>query len=177
MNRHSFIYRTLGLFVRDVTGGVSPLRNNTDPLPQDHVELSPLKIEYDDIDSEGIRLTLRLVSALRDYVESRGMKFLLVEGIYRPIIDDHMRSTVTKKYGEVFDFDKVSEILKAHCDSNQIELLSLPELAKIRNITASDIMHAEDNLHLDARGIRFFAEAVVEKLNALGWINERTTGL
>jgi lysophospholipase L1-like esterase len=118
-----------------------------------------------------------LVSALRDYVESRGMKFLLVEGIYRPIIDDHMRSTVTKKYGEVFDFDKVSEILKAHCDSNQIELLSLPELAKIRNITASDIMHAEDNLHLDARGIRFFAEAVVEKLNALGWINERTTGL
>ena len=31
-------------------------------------------------------------------------------------------------------------------------------------------MHPEDVMHLDARGIRFQADAVAEKLRALGWV-------
>ncbi len=166
MTQRSFIYRRLRLYIKDATGYVSPLR--------DHLELLPLKTKYDERDKEGIRLTLRLISALRKYVESQGMKFLLVEGVYRPILDEHMQAKVIEKYGALFDFEKVSEMIKEHCESNQIELLSLPTLAKTNHISASDIMHVEDNLHLDERGIHFYAEAVAKKLHALGWVSENT---
>jgi lysophospholipase L1-like esterase len=37
-------------------------------------------------------------------------------------------------------------------------------------------MHPEDAVHMNAEGIRLFAEAVVERIRKLGWV-DRTYGV
>jgi lysophospholipase L1-like esterase len=164
----SFIYRKMRGLTMSAIGYAHPLEG--------HFELRPFKRLYDDEDSRRMKITLKVVSMLKDYVEENGMKFLLVEGIYRAAIDPEMQKTLVGKYGDVFDFDRVTRSLDDYALSKDIEFVSLPRLAKEQGLRASDLMHSEDNMHLDRRGIVFFSDAVVQKLNTLGWLTPISRG-
>jgi hypothetical protein len=137
-----------------------------------HFELRPYKKIYNEEDHRRMDLTLRIISMLDDFVRSNGMRFILVEGIYRPVLDRGMRDRLIAEYGDIFDFDRVTRALEDHSRAHGIEFLSLPRTARDQGIEASDLMHNEDNMHLDRRGIRFFAGSVVDRLHELGWVGE-----
>jgi lysophospholipase L1-like esterase len=163
----SFLYRRSRGLLMGLIGYHHPLET--------HVELRPYKRDYDDEDTRRMDITLRLIGELQRSAEDRGMRFLLVEGIYRPTLDMGMRQRIVEEYGDLFDFEKVTEALKTYAVQHGIEFLSLPEIARDRGIGAAEVMHPEDNLHLDKRGIRLFAVSVTDRLRALGWLEEPLT--
>ena len=160
LDKGSFVYRTAR---RRLT------RPRYPPLER-HLDLRPFKKAYDDEDRRRQEITLRLITMLDAEVKRRGMKFLMVEGLYRPVVDEQARREVESVYGAQFDFDKVSAILERHCRTHGIECLSLPRLVAARGVRAADLMHRDETIHLDRRGIELYATAVAEKLRALRWI-------
>jgi len=107
---------------------------------------------------------------LHDYLEARGIKFLFVEGLYKPVLDATLQREIVRTYGDVFDFGKVSQILERHARENGIAFISLPQLITARRLDVRQFMHPEDTMHLNQVGILLYARAVADKLNSLGWI-------
>jgi len=168
---YSFIYRKLALARRKITLWLYPESKEIMPL-EEMFELSPFKRIYGPEEEEGMEITLRLISRLDSFCRERGIKFLLVEGVYKPALDSSMKKTIIGRYGDRFDFNKVSEILERHCAERGIAFLSLPERIMARKMDVREIMHREENIHLDRRGIQVFSDEVIGKLHELGWVAE-----
>lgn len=156
----SLVFRTAR---RQVTGPHHP------PL-EGHLDLRPFKQVYDDEDRRRETITLRLISLLDAEVKRRGMKFLMVEGLFRPVVDAQARQDAERVYGARFDFDRVSARLERHCRERGIECLSLPRMIAAQGVRAADVMRDDETIHLDRRGIAFYGRAVAEKLRALRWV-------
>ena len=137
-----------------------------------HLELRPFKRTYDAEDQRRLELLQRLIAAIVNYSRARGIKFLLVEGIERPVLDQDQRTRIIEIYGDIFDFDRVTVALEEHSAAMGYELLSLPRLVRERGIDVRTLMHPHDSMHLNAAGAELFSAAVVERIRALGWINE-----
>ena len=160
----SFLYRKSRGLLKGLISYRYPLKT--------HFELRPYLKTYDDEDRRRMDICLRLIRDLKMSVEERGMRFLLVEGIYRPVLDEEMRDRLVKVYGDIFDFSRLTRTLKAYSSEQGIEFLSLSEIASDKGIDALELMHSEDNMHLDRRGIHLFAASVAGRLRELGWLEE-----
>jgi lysophospholipase L1-like esterase len=163
---HSFTLRQLKYAV---FGMGSHLR--TDVPLEEHAELRPFRRDYDAEDGRRRELLERLISAFASYSREHGIRFLLVEGIARPVLDLHQRAEVVKIYGDVFDFDRVTRALEEHSLREGYEFLSLPRLVRERGLDVRELMHPQDTMHLNAEGARLFSAAVIERLEALGWLD------
>jgi hypothetical protein len=161
--KHSFFFRRTYRLGSQWFGDATPL--------SDHFELRPYKTSYDAVDSERMNLTLALVGELDQFARSRGIRFLVVEAIYRQAYDDEARAGILATYGDQFDFDKVTRTLAAYAEERGIPFLSLPERGRAQGVPIEDIMHPEDNLHLNGVGNRLFARWLYEELNTLGWLS------
>jgi lysophospholipase L1-like esterase len=161
---HSFVYRTL-------MRADKIWRYRTLPLVS-HFELRPFKKEYDQEDMRRLEVTLKLIDRLHNFALERGMQFLLVEGVYRPAVDMTQRRQLNKIYGNAFDFDRVTNELDAYANEQGIAFLSLPRWIEANGRDVSELMHPEDNMHLNHEGSRVFAEAVATRLRELQWIRQ-----
>lgn len=164
LNKHSFLFRNSKNFLKRMLG----YKNNTSINA--HFELRPYLKSYNEDDSKKMDITLKIISMLNNFVEENGMKFLLIEGLYRPALPGIMQDKVTEQYGEIFDFNKLSKTLEEFSKKQGIEFLSLPKIVKERKIPASGLMHKEDTMHLNRDGISVYADAVANKLRSLGWL-------
>jgi len=153
-------------------GNEEPISRHA-PL-EDHFLIRPYKLHYNEEDRRREEITLGLLAKLNQSVKDRGMKLLIVEGVYRSVHEEEDRQKLKQVYGDQFDFDRVTNTLQEYTQQNGIAFLSLPQLAQDNGIRISDLMHQEDNVHFDNRGIRFFSRAVVDKLNSLQWVQSST---
>jgi lysophospholipase L1-like esterase len=142
---------------------------------EDHFELRPFKRSYDAEDERRLELEKRLLTAFASFSKEHNTHFLLVEGLYRPALDEEMTQRVVRTYGDQFDFDKVSRLLSEHSSVEGYEFLSLPRLVRDRRIDVRELMHPEDTMHLNAKGVSYFAAAVIERIRARGWLESSTT--
>ncbi|MEX2150363.1 MAG: SGNH/GDSL hydrolase family protein [Steroidobacteraceae bacterium] len=142
----------------------------TDVPLAEHPELRPFRRAYDAEDERRKELLERLVAAFANFSREHGARFLLVEGLARPVLDKEQRARVLEIYGDVFDFGRVTRAFEAHSARAGYEFLSLPGLVRKRGLEVGDLMHPHDTMHLNAEGARVFSAAVVERLRALGWI-------
>lgn len=174
---HSFVYR-LYLDARNVLMPGIRLRRllGREVRPAPHFELALFKKEYNEREEARVALTLDIIAMLRDEATRRGMRFLLVEGIYKPMTDPTTRAGVVDIYGDIFDPEKVTGILSDFARREGIDFLSLPRTAAVRGVDTAELMHPRDNMHFNERGVRFFADAVAAKLDALGWADAPDAG-
>jgi lysophospholipase L1-like esterase len=142
----------------------------TDIALEDHPELRPFQRAYSAEDERRQDLLERLVAAFAEFSRERGIRFLLVEGLARPVLDEEQRARVLEIYGDVFDFRRVTRALAAHSAREGYEFLSLPELVREQGLDVRDLMHPHDTMHLNAEGARVFSAAVIDRLRTLGWI-------
>jgi len=159
----SFVFRRSMLFYKHL------FSKRSVPLSS-HFELRPYKTVYDVEDETGIEVTTRLIYLMNQLARSNGMKFLLVEGLYRPAVDGDIQKEIIETYGDLFDFHQVTRRLENFAQKNGIPFLSLPGAARAQNVKAAALMHPEDYIHLNRAGIRFYARAVVGKLEDLDWL-------
>jgi lysophospholipase L1-like esterase len=143
----------------------------TDVPLEEHPELRPFKRVYDEEDERRRELLERLVAAFAAFSREHGIHFLLVEGLARPVLDEHQRAEVLKIYGDVFDFGRVTRALEEHSAREGYEFLSLPGLVRERGLDVRELMHPHDTMHLNAEGVRLFSTAVIDRLQALGWLD------
>jgi lysophospholipase L1-like esterase len=162
----SFIFRKFRLAKRRLFS-----RNSYRHL-EDNFEMRLYKRTYNGADENRMEVTTRLISLLSDFTRERGMRFLVVEGLYRPVLDADQQALFIKRYGNVFDFEKVTNLLEGHCAKNKIEFLSLQKIIKAKNIKPSSLTHRSDNMHLNKLGIQLYVEAVADKLRSLGWLDD-----
>jgi len=151
-------------------GVIPQLRVNV-PL-EEHFELRPFKRVYDQEDERRMTLQKKLLAAFAAEARERNIHLLLVEGLYRPALDESMRQQVLEAYGDQFDFDRVSRALADLSASEGIEFISLPGIVRERGMDVRDLMHPEDTMHLNAAGVRLFASAVADRIRALGWLDD-----
>ncbi|HOW59447.1 MAG TPA: SGNH/GDSL hydrolase family protein [Candidatus Omnitrophota bacterium] len=133
--------------------------------------LQAYRRDYEDEDETRMEVTTKLISLLNAFTKERGMRFLVVEGIYSTTLKASEQDVATRQLGERFDFNKVSDILKDYCSKNGIEFLSLPQMVKEKKLNVSELIYKDDSMHLSREGIRFYAQAVKEKLQWLGWVS------
>jgi lysophospholipase L1-like esterase len=163
--QHSFTLRQLKYFLLGI-----PTHLRVDGPLDHHLELRTLKRSYDAEDERRMELLQRLIATIASEARSRHMRFLLVEGIYRPALDAAMRREIVEAYGDQFDFDKLTRTLESFSARTGIEFLSLPGLVRERSIDVNTLMHPEDTTHLNAEGVRLFSSAVISRLEQLGWL-------
>ena len=120
-----------------------------------------------------MEVTLKILSRLNDFVKENEMKLLIVEGVHKDAVDSNRQKHIVRRYGDAFDFEKVTRILQSFSDSNNIAFMSLPSLIRKQGLDVNDFMHPADNLHFNNDGVLFFSRSVVEKLNTLGWVREK----
>ena len=169
LKRISFIYRTLRSFARQMKDrGI--LRNEIVPL-ESHFELLPYKRDYDYSDKTKMEITKRIIGKMAAFVESQDMKFLFVEGLYKPALDPRLQACVVDRYGDLFAFDKVSSLFSEFAAEEGIPFLSLPRKVQEKELGVSTLMHPSDQMHLNSEGIRLYAESIAEKLAELGWLD------
>ncbi len=167
---YSFVYRTLKRELSKIKYRIKDtIQGSQFPL-EFHFELRPYKRVYNSDDHRRMEITTRIISLLNDYVKENKMKLLVVEGVHIPAIDINKQHRLIQKYGDKFDFDKVSGILEEHTGENEIAFLSLPALIKDQNINVNEFTHHYDDMHLNREGILFYSRAVVDKLRSLRWI-------
>jgi lysophospholipase L1-like esterase len=138
------------------------------PLDE-HFELRPYKRTYDVEDEHRTELLKKLILAMKNYTRERDIEFLLVEGVYKPALDTPLRQRVLDAYGDQFDFEKVTGLLHDYSKETEIEFLSLQSLVSSHDIDINEIMHSEDTMHLDKRGVELFASVIAERIQELGW--------
>jgi lysophospholipase L1-like esterase len=144
---------------------------------QEHLELRPFKRVYDAEDLRRRELLERLLAAFADFSRQHGIRFLLVEGLARPVLDEEQRAQVLTAYGDNFDFDRVTRRLEEHSAREGYEFLSLPRLLRERGLDVRDHMHRFDTVHLNAEGAKLFSNAVIDRLRALDWLDETPQSL
>ena len=93
-------------------------------------------------------LTLKIISMFNIYVKENGMKFLLIEGLYRPALPGKMQEKAIEEYGDIFDFNKVTRILENFSLEHGIDFLSLPKIVRAQSLPVSSLMHKEDSMHI-----------------------------
>lgn len=150
--------------------GIVPYLRVDVPL-ESHFELRPFKRNYDAEDQRRMDLQRRLLAAFAAEARARDIQLLLVEGLYRPALDQAMRQQVLDAYGDQFDFDKVSRMLADMSDGNGIEFISLQRMVRDRKMDVRGLMHPEDTMHLNAMGVKFFASAIAERITAKHWLD------
>lgn len=138
---------------------------------EDHIELRPFKRVYNAEDERRMTLLKKLISAMQAFTHERGIEFMLVEGVYRPALDDSLRQEVLDAYGDQFDFERISSTLSDYSRESGIEFLSLQRLVQSREIDIQEILHPEDTMHLNKRGVDLFASAVADRIRDLGWMD------
>ena len=138
---------------------------------EEHFEVRPYKRAYNAEDERRMTLLKKLISAMRAFTRERDIEFLFVEGVYRPALDGSLRQEVLDAYGDQFDFDRVTSTLSNYSLESGIEFLSLQRLVQSREIDIQEILHPEDTMHLNKRGVEFFASAIRDKIRDLGWMN------
>jgi len=147
-----------------------------EPL-ETHFELRPFKRDYDAEDEYRLELLERLIASFAAHARAHHENLLLVEGLYRPALDDAMRREVVDIYGDRFDFDRLTRALDEHSTREGYEFLSLPRLVREHGLDVRQLMHREDTMHLNAEGVRLFSTAVIERIRALGWLAEQPAAL
>ncbi len=139
---------------------------------ESHFELRPYKRHFDAEDRRRTEISLKLVAALDKVVKNQGMKFLVVEGLYRPAQDESCRQRLTGIYGDIFEFDRVTQSLLDFTQEHGIAFLSLPRLLQGSDLQVSALMFKRDNMHFNREGIQFYCRAVADKLRSLQWLDE-----
>ena len=168
--KHSLVYRTFGLAVSKLgslwSGGGTGL-----PL-EEHFELTPYRVVYDEREATRWRVTRRLVAEMRAVASSGGAQFLVVEDLHLPEIDADAASRLTAPYGggDGFDFDKVTRLFEGFADDTGMAFVSLAREAQRGESAAADLMPPGDTIHLSAEGIRLWASAVARELESRGWL-------
>jgi lysophospholipase L1-like esterase len=151
-----------------ISGAQTHLR--TQVLLDDHFELRPFKRRYNAEDDYRMSLLRSLISAMHDFTREKDIKFLMVEGVYKPALDPTLRQQVLDAYGDQFDFDKVSALLKEYSNEAGIEFLSLQRLVHSQDIDINEILHPEDTMHLNLKGVELYASAIADRIRSLGWL-------
>ena len=117
-----------------------------------------------------MEITKRIIGEMAAYVESQDMRFLFIEGLYKPALDPRLQAQVVDRYGDIFAFAKVSSLFSEFAKEVGIPFLSLPKQVQEKGLDVSTLMHPSDQMHLNSEGIRFYAESIAEKLAELGWL-------
>jgi len=169
LSKYSFLFRNSKSLLGNMSGHKISIEK--------HFELRPYLKSYNENDTKRMHITLKNISMLNNFVKENGMKFLLIEGLYRPALPGKMQDKVTEQYGEIFDFNKVSKILENFSAKQGIAFLSLPKIVKEQKVPAPGLMYKEDTMHLNRDGISLYAVSVVNKLHSLGWQAEVKKGL
>ncbi len=138
------------------------------PLDE-HFELRPFKRAYDAEDERRMSLLKKLISAMHNFARERDIDFLLVEGVYKPALDTPLRQQVLRAYGDQFDFEKVTGLLHDYSEEAGIEFLSLQNLVRSGDVDIDEILHSEDTMHLNSKGVELFAAVIAERIQELGW--------
>ena len=168
--RYSLVYRTFGLAVSKFgslrSGGGAGL-----PL-EEHFELTPYKIAYDEREAARWRVTRRLVAEMRAVASAGGAEFLVVENLHLPEIDAGAASKLTAPYGGEagFDFDKVTRLFEGFADDTGVAFVSLAREARRDGRAAADLMPPGETIHLSVEGVRLWASAVAGQLESRGWL-------
>ncbi|MCA9402816.1 MAG: SGNH/GDSL hydrolase family protein [Candidatus Omnitrophica bacterium] len=160
---HSYSLRRLGLIRHPDLKAFYPL--------EEHFELRPFKMNYNSEDVRALSLTDKILSRLVKTLTAAGAKVLIVEMPYRPVLTEEGRERLRKVYGDQFAFDKWSAALARIAEENGVPILSLPQVIRDEKVPVDEIYHPEDQLHINARGIGVYADAVVRRLRALGWLS------
>jgi len=139
---------------------------------EDHFLIRPYKLNYNQEDQRREEITLKLLAKLFQAVNDRGMKLLVVEGVYRYAHEEAGRREIEQIYGDQFDFDRVTNTLRKFSEEKGIAFLSLPQIIQDNGIPFSDLMHPDDSMHFNKDGILFYSQAVVDKLRSLKWVED-----
>lgn len=168
--KYSLVYRTFGLAVSKF-GKVSSGGGTALPL-EEHFELTPYKVVYDEREAARWRVTRRLIAEMRAVASSGGAQFLVVENLHLPEIDADAASRLTAPYGggDGFDFDKVTRLFEGFADDTGMAFVSLAREAQRDERAAADLMPPGDTIHLSAEGIRLWASAVARELESRRWL-------
>ena len=142
------------------------------PTLTEQFEMRPYKKQYNAEDELRMAITLEIVSAMNRFLKEKGIRFLVVEGVFKYSVDAAGKAEMIRRYGEIFDFDRVTGTLQRFCNRERIPFLSLQQIVKARKIPIHNLMHKEDRMHFNAAGIRFYAAEVTDKLRDLGWLSE-----
>lgn len=159
---YSYSLRRLGLVRHPELKAFYPL--------QEHFELRPLKRVYDPEDVRYMRLTEGILSRFVDALREDGVRTIIVEMPYRPILTEEGRDRLRGIYGDQFDFEKWSVALQRIAESKEVPFISLPRVIKEHNLNAADLFHPEDQLHVNAKGMQVYADAVLRRLTELHWL-------
>ncbi len=168
--KYSLVYRTFRLAVSRF-GKVSSGGGTALPL-EEHFELTPYKVVYDEREAGRWRVTRRLIAEMRAVASSGGAQFLVVENLHLPEIDADAASRLTAPYGggDGFDFDKVTRLFEGFADDTGMAFVSLAREAQRDERAAADLMPPGDTIHLSAEGIRLWASAVARELESRRWL-------
>ncbi len=168
--KYSLVYRTFGLAVSKF-GKLSSGGGTGLPL-EEHFELTPYKVVYDEREAARWRVTRHLVAEMRAVASSGGAEFLVVENLHLPEIDADAAGELTAPYGGEagFDFDKVTRLFEGFADHTGVAFVSLAREARRDERAAADLMPPGDTIHLSAEGIRLWASAVARELESRGWL-------
>lgn len=172
--RYSLTYRTLrraASRLESITGRGSEPDGETLPIEQ-HAELRPNRATYDDEDRRRWHVTRLLITAMQEEASARGARFMVVEGVYRPVLDSGARQEITAGYSDEFDFDKMTRLLRTFTRARGIPFVSLNEEAKARGVHAEEVMPPSDTIHLNAAGVRLWCSVVLSELESLGWLED-----
>jgi len=107
---------------------------------------------------------------MKEFLDQQRVRFLLVEGVYGNVLDPERKAWSVSQYGDVFDFEKVTRLLKDLSDEEGIPFLSIQDEVRRRKIPITDLMHFEDYVHLNAAGIKLYSDWVLEKMKSMGWV-------
>jgi len=168
--KYSLVYRTFGLAVSKF-GSLSSGGGTGLPL-EEHFELTPYKITYEEHEAARWRVTRRLVGEMRAVASAGGAEFLIVENLHLPEIDTDAASKLTAPYGGEagFDFDKVTRLFEGFADDTGVAFVSLARVARRDERAASDLMPPGDTIHLSVEGVRLWASVVASQLESRGWL-------
>ena len=154
--------------IKYLVAGIKTHLRTEVPLDE-HFELRPYKRVYDAEDEHRVELLKKLISAMHRFTRERDIEFLLVEGVYKPALDTPLRQQVLDAYGDQFDFQKVSKMLSDYSQETGINFLSLQDLVRSEGININQILHVEDTMHLNRKGVELYATVVAERIRKLGW--------
>ncbi len=115
-------------------------------------------------------LLFALIREMKEFLDQQRVRFLLVEGVYGNVLDPERKAWSVSQYGDVFDFEKVTRLLKDLSDEEGIPFLSIQDEVRRRKIPITDLIHLEDYVHLNAAGIKLYSDWVLEKLKSMGWV-------
>ncbi len=139
------------------------------PLAE-HFELRPFKRNYNIEEERLLRLTARIIARFTAELRADGVRILVVEMPYRPVLTEQGRRQIRSRYGDQFDFQRWSNFLARVAAEQDLSIVSLPRIIQERGVDARTLFHAEDQLHVNALGSRLYAQAVKDKLAELGWL-------